>query len=301
MLDTNSLPVNRWNTDAFHHPGRNKPQTIASRGAHFLKRDVTAFDAAFFNINTSEALALDPQQRCVMEVTYEALESAGITIDAVSGSRTGCYVGSSSSDYRDSIARDTETSPRYAALGINTEMLSNRTSWFYNLKGPSMTIATACSSSLVAIHMACQGLLAGETDMAVAGGVNLMLNPEFSIYLSGMTMISPEGHCKSFDASGDGYARGEGCGMVVLKRLDDAIRDNDPIRAIIRGTGVNSDGFTQGFTMPSSESQASLIREIYQKAELDMGDTQFVECHVSSHSPERTVLWCQCSLSSPLR
>ncbi|KAK6206411.1 beta-ketoacyl synthase domain-containing protein [Colletotrichum tabaci] len=277
--DTNSLPLNRWNTDAFHHPGRNKPQTIASRGAHFLKRDVTAFDAAFFNINTSEALALDPQQRCVMEVTYEALESAGITIDAVSGSRTGCYVGSSSSDYRDSIARDTETSPRYAALGINTEMLSNRTSWFYNLKGPSMTIATACSSSLVAIHMACQGLLAGETDMAVAGGVNLMLNPEFSIYLSGMTMISPEGHCKSFDASGDGYARGEGCGMVVLKRLDDAIRDNDPIRAIIRGTGVNSDGFTQGFTMPSSESQASLIREIYQKAELDMGDTQFVECH----------------------
>ncbi|GJC89470.1 highly reducing polyketide synthase ZEA2 [Colletotrichum liriopes] len=238
-----------------------------------------AFDAAFFNINAGEALALDPQQRFVMEVTYEALESAGLTIDAVSGSRTGCYVGSSSSDYRDSIARDTEISPRYAALGINTEMLSNRTSWFYNMKGPSMTVATACSSSLVAIHMACQGLLAGETDMAVAGGVNLMLNPEFSIYLSGMTMISPEGHCKSFDASGDGYARGEGCGMVVLKRLDDAIRDSDPIRAIIRGTGVNSDGFTQGFTMPSSETQASLIREIYQKAELDMSDTQFVECH----------------------
>lgn len=153
------------------------------------------------------------------------------------------------------------------------------------MKGPSLTVATACSSSLVAVHMACQGLLAGETDMAVAGGVNLMLNPEFAIYLSGMTMISPEGHCKSFDASGDGYARGEGCGMVVLKRLDDAIRDNDPIRAIIRGTGVNSDGFTQGFTMPSSESQASLIREVYQKAGLDMSDTQFVECHVSSPHP----------------
>ncbi|KAK2051610.1 beta-ketoacyl synthase domain-containing protein [Colletotrichum caudatum] len=277
--DTLSEPHNRWNTDAFHHPGRNKPQTIAARGAHFLKRDVMAFDAAFFNINASEAVALDPQQRFVLEVTYEALESAGLTMAGVSGSRTGCYVGFSSSDYRDSILRDTETSPRYTDLGTHAEMLSNRTSWFYNLKGPSMTVSTACSSSLVAVHMACQSLLAGETDMAVAGGVNLMLNPECGTYLSSLTMISPEGHCKSFDASGDGYGRGEGCGIVVLKRLDDALRDGDPIRAVIPGTGVNSDGFTQGFTMPSSESQAALIRDVYESAGLDMSDTQFVECH----------------------
>ncbi|KAK2003339.1 beta-ketoacyl synthase domain-containing protein [Colletotrichum falcatum] len=277
--DTLSVPQNRWNTDAFHHPGRNKPQSMAARSAHFLKRDVMAFDAAFFNINASEAVALDPQQRFVLEVTYEALESAGLTIAGISGSRTGCYVGFSSCDYRDSILRDTETSPRYTDLGTHAEMLSNRTSWFYNLKGPSMTVSTACSSSLVAVHMACQSLLVGETDMAVAGGVNLMLNPECGIYLSSLTMISPEGHCKSFDASGDGYGRGEGCGMVILKRLDDALRDGDPIRAVIRGTGVNSDGFTQGFTMPSSESQASLIRDVYQSAGLDMSDTQFVECH----------------------
>ncbi|KAI6350677.1 hypothetical protein MCOR25_010479 [Pyricularia grisea] len=277
--DTRSLPTGRWNADAFHHHGSNKPQTIAAREAHFLKRDIRAFDAAFFNINAAEALALDPQQRLVLELIYEALESSGLTLDTVSGTKTGCYIGSSSSDYRDSIARDTEVSPRYTVLGINTEMLSNRASWFYNLKGPSLTVATACSSSLVAIHMACQSLLSGESDMAIAGGVNLMLNPDFPTYYTNMTMLSPDGRCKSFDASGDGYGRGEGCGIVLLKRLDDAIRDNAPIRAVIRGSGVNSDGYTQGFTMPSSESQADLIREVYAKAGLDMSDTQFVECH----------------------
>ncbi|KAI6355122.1 hypothetical protein MCOR25_008327 [Pyricularia grisea] len=277
--DTLSEPGDRWNTDGFHHPGRSKSRTTASRKSHFLKRDVMAFDAPFFNVNAAEALSMAPEQRIVLEVTYEALENAGLTLEAVAGSKTGCYVGTCGTDYRDSIVRDTETAPRYTAIGFTNEMPANRVSWFYNMKGPSMTLSTACSSSLSAIHVACQGLLTGETDMAVAGGVNLMLNPDMLIFLNRMGFSSPEGRSKSFDASGDGYGRGEGCGIVVLKRLDDAIRDKDPIRAIIRGTGINSDGYTQGFTTPSTESQAALIREVYSRAGLDVADTQFFECH----------------------
>lgn len=240
-----------------------------------------AFDAAFFNISQAEATALDPQQRMTLELAYEAFESAGIPIEAVAGTKTGCFMGSATSDYRDTINRDPDANPRYSLLGVINEMIANRTSWFYNLKGPSMTIQTACSSSLVALHLACKSLINGESEMAIAGGVNLMLNPDFSIYLNNMTMSTKEGHCKSFDASGDGYSRGEGCGIVVLKRLDDAIRDGDTIRAVIRGSGVNSDGFTQGITMPSASAQAELIRDVYLAAGLDLADTQYVEAHVS--------------------
>lgn len=170
-------------------------------------------------------------------------------------------------------------------IGVVTEMISHRTSWFFDLKGPSMTVQTACSSSLVSIHLACQSILSGESEMALAGGVNLMLNPDYPIYQNSMTMSSKEGHCKSFDASGDGYSRGEGCGVVLLKRLDRAIRDGDPIRAVIRGSGVNSDGFTQGITMPNAEAQATLIRDVYAAAGLDLGSTQYVEAHVSYNQP----------------
>ncbi|KAK1561623.1 LOW QUALITY PROTEIN: beta-ketoacyl synthase domain-containing protein [Colletotrichum navitas] len=277
--DTCSEPVDRWNPGGFHDPGGSKAHSTASRKAHYMTRDVMAFDAAFFNINAVEALSMTPEQRIVMEVTYEALESAGLTLDDVADSRTGCYIGTGGTEYRPIIDMDTEIAPRYSAIGLAHEMPANRVSWFYNLKGPSLTLSTACSSSITAIHTACQGLILGETDMAVAGGVNMILNPTMLVYLNMMGMTSPEGHCKSFDASADGYSRGEGCGIVILKRLDDAIRDNDPIRAVIRGTGVNSDGYTQGFTMPSAEFQAALIREVYRKADLDMADTQLVECH----------------------
>ncbi|TDZ14445.1 Highly reducing polyketide synthase ZEA2 [Colletotrichum orbiculare MAFF 240422] len=277
--DTYGLPPNRWNPDAFHHPGTDKLHTMANKGAHFLTDDVMAFDAAFFNISQAEATALDPQQRLTLEVTYEALESAGLPMESVAGSRTGCFMGSSAADYRDTINRDPDSNPRYSLLGVVTEMISNRTSWFYDLRGPSMTVQTACSSSLVAVHLACRSILAGESGMAVAGGVNLMLNPDYSLYLNNMTMSTREGHCKSFDASGDGYARGEGCGVIVLKKLSEALRDGDPVRAVIRGSGVNADGFTQGFTMPSAAAQAALIRDVYAAAGLDMSETQYVEAH----------------------
>ncbi|PSN64199.1 beta-ketoacyl synthase domain-containing protein [Corynespora cassiicola Philippines] len=277
--DSYCLPPNRWNPDAFYHAGKDKLHTLANRGAHFLTEDVMAFDAAFFNISQAEATALDPQQRFTLELAYEAFENAGISIEAASGSKTGCFMGSATCDYRDTINRDPDSNPRYSLLGVITEMIANRTSWFYNLKGPSMTIQTACSSSLVALHLACKSLINGESDMALAGGVNLMLNPDFSIYLNNMTMSTKEGHCKSFDASGDGYSRGEGCGVVVLKRLEDALRDGDPVRAVIRGSGVNSDGFTQGITMPSSEAQARLIRDVYAAAGLGLADTQYIEAH----------------------
>ena len=176
--DTYCLPSNRWNPDSFHHPGRDKLHTTAAKGAHFLTQDVMTFDAAFFNISHAEAMAMDPQQRLTLELAYETFESAGLSIERVARSKTGCFMGSSSSDYRDSIARDPETAPRYSMIGVVTEMISHRTSWFFDLKGPSMTVQTACSSSLVSIHLACQSILSGESEMALAGGVNLMLNPD---------------------------------------------------------------------------------------------------------------------------
>lgn len=258
---------------------------MVNKGAHFLAEDVMAFDAAFFNISKEEAVALDPQQRLTLEIAFEAFESAGLPMEKVAGTKTGCFMGSAAADYRDTINRDPDSNPRHSLLGVCTDMVSNRTSWFYDLQGPSMTVQTACSSSLVAVHLACRSIRDGESDMAIAGGVNLMLNPDYSIYLSNMTMTSPEGHCKSFDASGDGYSRGEGCAVVVLKSLEAALRDRDPIRAVIRGSGVNADGFTQGFTMPSPTAQATLIRDVYADAGLDMSDTHYVEAHVRSSLP----------------
>lgn len=271
----------RWNSTAFHHPRSNALNTTRTKGGHFLAEDVDVFDAAFFNITYAEAIAMDPQQRLTLEVAYEAFENAGIPIERLANSKTGCFVGSSSSDYRETLFRDPESAPQYTLLGVTSELLSNRLSWFFDLHGPSMTVQTACSSGLVALHLACQSLRSGESEMAVAGGVNLMLNPDFTMYLSNLSFISKQGHSRSFDAEGDGYARGEGCGIVVLKRLNDAARDGDPIRAIIRASGVNSDGLTQGITTPSAEVQAMLIREVYTTAGLDMDSTQYVEAHVS--------------------
>ncbi|KAJ0418705.1 hypothetical protein BJY00DRAFT_314616 [Aspergillus carlsbadensis] len=274
-----SSAAKRWNVDAFHHSKRGRLGTSVARGGHFLEQDLAAFDAAFFNISQNEASSMDPQQRLTLEVSYEAFENAGVPIDKLSNSSTGCYIGGFTSDWREALTRDAEAAPMYTGTGVGSEFLSNRVSWFFNMKGPSLTLNTACSSSLVAFHLACQSLRTRESSMAIAGGVSVHLNPDFFMYLSNQGFLGQEGRSKTFDASGDGYGRGEGCGVVVLKRVEDALRDGDNIRAIVRGTGVNQDGKTKGITLPNAVAQAELIKSTYQSAGLDMRDTQYFEAH----------------------
>ena len=219
---------------------------------------------------------MDPQHRMMIEVAYQGLESAGLSLQDVAGSRTGVFVGHFTSDYREMVFRDPDRAPTYTFSGTSKTSLANRISWLFDLKGPSFSLDTACSSSLVALHLACQSLRTGESDIAIVGGVNLLLNPEMFMYLSNQHFLSPDGKCKSFDESGNGYGRGEGIAALVLRRVDDAIAAQDPIRAIIRGTGSNQDGHTKGFTLPSAEAQARLIRDTYSAAGLDFRDTRYV-------------------------
>ena len=246
-----------------------------------MRQDVAAFDANFFKISHNEALAIDPQQRLMLEVAYEAFENAGLPIEAIAGTQTGCFVGNFTTDYREMLFRDPDAAPLYTVTGTGTSLVSNRVSWFYDLKGPSFTVNTACSSSLVALHQACQSLRSGDSRMAIVGGSNLILSPEMFMFFSNQHFLSRDGLCKSFDASGDGYSRGEGVAALILKPVDDAIREGVPIRAIVRGTGVNQDGKTTGITLPSAQAQADLIRSTYQSAGLDFKDTHFFEAHVS--------------------
>ncbi|KAI3539427.1 hypothetical protein CSPX01_08873 [Colletotrichum filicis] len=278
--DAYSPNTDRWNSDAFHHPNsKDRVNTLATKGGHFLKEDPYLWDASFFNITAAEAMALDPKQRIMMEVAYEALENAGMPLPKVAGSQTACYIGSSTSDYRDMVTRDFANWPKYYILGNCEEMVSNRISHFLDIHGPSATIQTACSSSLVATHLACQSLHSGESEMAIAGGVGLTLTPDGNIQLANLTFLNPEGHSRSFDADAGGYGRGEGAGALILKRLDKALADGDPIRAVIRATGANSDGWTQGVTLPSGEAQAALIKYVYESNGLDYSATQYVEAH----------------------
>jgi acyl transferase domain-containing protein len=225
---------------------------------------------------------MDPQQRLLLEVSYEAFENAGLPIEKLAGSDTGCFVGCFTKDYSEMIVRDSETSPMYAATGTSASILSNRISWFYDLKGPSLTLDTACSSSLVGVHLACQSLHSGESRMTVVGGSNLMLSPDLNMWLSNLHMLAPDGLSKAFDDRADGYGRGEGVAAIILKPLTEAIRDRNTIRAVIRGTGVNQDGKTPGITLPNSQAQEDLIRSTYGRAGLNFQATQYFEAHVSA-------------------
>ncbi|TLD19278.1 hypothetical protein PspLS_09761 [Pyricularia sp. CBS 133598] len=269
----------RWNTAGFYSGANDRPNTCNASGGYFIDQDHSEFDANFFHISQQEAAAMDPQQRLMLEVSYEAFENAGIKMHQLSGSSTGCYVGVMGTDWKESFSRDPESAPKYAYTGSATEFVSSRVSWFYNLSGPCMSVNTACSSSMVALHLACQSLRAGECESALVGGVNLMINPDFSCYLSGQKFLAGDGRCKTFDSAADGYGRGEGCTALVIKRARDAIRDGDSIRAIIRGTGLNQDGKTKSITLPSQDAQASLIRSTYKLAGLDLGEASYFETH----------------------
>ncbi len=276
------VPKDRWSTDRFYSEDTTVPGKTIVRRAGFLRDPVNTFDPLFFGISPREAQHMDPQQRLLLEVGWESMENAGLVPADLAGSKTGVYVGGFALD-----AMTILMSPlgrklldtHHAATAASMTMLAARLSYVFDFRGPSVTMDTACSSSLVALHYACQGLLAGECDLALAGGVNVMLSAEYPIIMSKGHFLARDGHCKSFDAKADGYSRGEGCGIVLLKRLDEALRDGDRIHAVVCGTGVNQDGRTDGITVPSSEAQEALIRRVYDQAGVKLNAVRYVEAH----------------------
>ncbi|KAI1389501.1 putative polyketide synthase [Hypoxylon trugodes] len=272
------FPKNRLNIEGFYKKERTR-NTFPARGGHFIAEDIEVFDADFFSLSPAEVSSIDPMQRWLLETAFHALENAGIPMEKVSGSATSVYAGCFGSDYMIQLYRDAETLPAYGAVGIGLSMLANRLSWFFNLKGPSITMDSACSSSLMALDIACQALRGGACDMSIVAGTNLTFAPEIFTGLSNISFLSPDSRCYSFDHRANGYARGEGIAVVILKRLSDAIRDGNTIRAVIRATGSNEDGRTSNITQPSSEAQEQLIRATYKRAKLSMAHTRYVEAH----------------------
>ena len=238
------VPADRWDVDAHYDPDPEAVGKMYSRAGGFLER-VDEFDAHFFGIAPREAARMDPQQHLLLEVAWEALENAGQSPAALSGSPTGVFLGMSSADYATmGICRDVPMDPYSGTGGINS-VAAGRISYLLGLHGPTLSVDTACSSSLVALHLACQSLRSGECRMALVGGANAMLLPEMTIYFCKVRDVRA-GRCKTFDASADGYVRGEGCGIVVLKRLSDAVADRDRIVALVRSTAINHDGRSNG-------------------------------------------------------
>jgi acyl transferase domain-containing protein/acyl-CoA synthetase (AMP-forming)/AMP-acid ligase II/acyl carrier protein len=272
------VPPDRWDIDRLYDPDVAHPGTIVTRNGGFVE-DVHWFDAAFFGISPREARHLDPQQRLLLEVCWETLEHAGVPPRSLLGSQTGVFVGISTNDYVYRLAREPERIDGYLGTGNALSVAANRLSYVFGLEGPSLAIDTACSSSLVAIHQACLSLRGGECDLAISGGVNLMLDPMISINHSRARMLAPDGRCKAFSATADGYVRSEGCGLVLLKRLADAQRDGDRILAVIRGSAVNQDGRSAGLTVPNGRAQQRVIRRALQLAQLAPADISYVEAH----------------------
>ncbi|RDW68782.1 Polyketide synthase-nonribosomal peptide synthetase [Aspergillus mulundensis] len=270
-LDTLSeIPRSRFNWRGYHTPtGVPHHGTIKTKYSHFLSdTDISAFDATFFNIKPADAEAMDPQQRLLLETVYEGLENAGLTMEGLRGSDTAVYIGLMNTDYADLIQDDVDCIPAYAGTGVSRSIHANRISWFFDWRGPSMSIDTACSSSMMAVHLAVQSLRSGEARVAVAAGASLYLSPHNYIVLSSLGMISSSGRSRMWDARADGYSRGEGVASLILKPLSAAIADGDAIDAIIRETGANHDGYTRRITAPSSQAQAELIRRTYARAGL---------------------------------
>ncbi|CBF79115.1 hypothetical protein AN7084.2 [Aspergillus nidulans FGSC A4] len=277
-----AVPASRFNL-AGHENGSKRPGTMRTPGGMFLESINPAdIDAQFFGLSRAEATAMDPQQRQLLEVVYEGLENAGITLEQLRGQDVGCFVGSYASDYGDIQARNPDDRAPNSTVGIGRAMLSNRLSHFLDIKGPSMTIDTACSGSLVSLDVATRYLQTGEIRAAIVAACNLYMSPEHCIDISSsiINAASLTGLCHTFDAKADGYVKAEAVNMVIIKRLQDAIRDRDPIRSIIRGSASNSDGWTAGIASPSSEGQAAVTRQAYRIAGIaDFNATSYVECH----------------------
>ncbi|SMR45653.1 unnamed protein product [Zymoseptoria tritici ST99CH_1E4] len=273
------VPDSRFNAAAFHHPHGEKTSTANVTSGHFLEQDIAHFDHNFFGLSAEVAKSMDPQQRMTLEVVYEALENAGITLAQIAGSNTSVFAGIMQRDYSDGLLRDPDRLPQMYMTTNAAAMASNRVSHFYDLRGPSMTIDTACSTTLTAVHLACKSLQSGESVTSIVTGANLMLNPDFFVTMSSLGFLSPDGKSYAFDKRANGYGRGEGIASIVLKRLGDAIEANDHIHAVICTTGLNQDGKTATITRPSCDAQQALIAKCYKQAGLDMKDTGYVEAH----------------------
>ena len=273
------VPSDRWDISTYYDPDPDAPGKMYTREAGFLKK-VDSFDAEFFGITAREAINMDPQQRLLLEVGWEALENAGIAPHGIKHSLTGVFVGISTNDYLHlHLNNDVKRLNAYVGTGGISCVAAGRLSYCLGLNGPSMVVDTACSSSLVAINLAVQHLKAEKCHLAIAGGVNLVLSPALSISFSRLKVLSKDGRCKTFDARADGYGRGEGCGMIVLKRLSDAIADDDTIQAIICGSAVNNDGQSSGLTVPNGPAQQKVIRAALTDGKVDSSQVNYVEAH----------------------
>ncbi|NES81718.1 MAG: SDR family NAD(P)-dependent oxidoreductase, partial [Moorea sp. SIO2B7] len=271
------VPLSRWNINNYYDPGPDAPGKISTRDGGFISQ-IDGFDAAFFGISPREAQSLDPQQRLLLEVSWEAIERANILPEKLLNSLTGVFIGIGNSNYQSKLATS-EMPQAYWGTGNAPSAATGRLSYILGLTGPSLAVETACSSSLVSVHLACQSLRQRECNLALAGGVNLLLSPELSIIFSQAQMLSPDGRCKTFDASANGYVRGEGCGIIVLKRLSDALANGDNILAVIRGTAVNQDGLSGGLTVPNGPSQEAVIRQALANGGVEPASVSYIEAH----------------------
>jgi acyl transferase domain-containing protein len=268
------VPPERWDVDAFYDPELASPNSMNTRWGGFI-RGMDEFDHGFFGISRREAGSIDPQQRHLLETSWEAFEDAGIAPDQLAGTATGVFIGMSSWDYS-LLQRE---APSRGATGIAMSIAANRLSYFFDLRGPSMVVDSACSSSLTAVDLACQSLRNRVTDVALAGGANALLFPYLTVALAQAGMMAPDGRCKTFDESADGFVRGEGCGVVVLKRLSDALRDRHDIIGLICGSAVNQDGRSNGLTAPNGLAQKSLIRQALKNAGVLPHQIGYLEAH----------------------
>jgi acyl transferase domain-containing protein/acyl carrier protein len=274
------VPEDRWHVRAFYDPEPGKPGKTYIRQGGFIS-GIDQFDAPFFGMSPREATRADPQQRILMEVAYQAIEDAGIAPERIAGTNTGVFIGIATLDYGGIQASTTERHSinAYTNLGLALCIAANRLSYLFDLHGPSLAVDTACSSSLVATHLACQSIWNGECDIALTGGVNLILRPEGTIGFSKASMLSPDGRCKSFDAGADGYVRSEGAGVILLKPVSRALADGDPIYAVVRGTAANQDGRTTGISLPNRVAQEAMLREAYRQAGVAPQQVQYIEAH----------------------
>ena len=272
------VPPDRW---AWFDDG--SPEVAAAlagttRWGSFLS-DVDAFDAEFFEISPSEAAKMDPQQRLLLEVAHEALEHAGIPADSLRHTQTGVFAGACVGEYGYLASTDLSQVDAWSGTGGALSIIANRVSYFFDLRGPSVTVDTACSSSLVAVHLACQSLRVGDSNLALAAGVNLLLSPAVTRSFDQAEAMSRSGQCHAFDAGADGFVRGEGCGVAVLKRLGDALRDGDRVLAVVRGSAVNQDGRSNGLMAPNPAAQMAVLRAAYANAGVEPREVDYVEAH----------------------
>ena len=274
------VPASRWDADAFYDRDAAAPGKMVTRWGGFLD-DVDGFDAAFFGISPREAERMDPQQRLALEVAWEAVEDAGLTLERLAGSRTGVFMGVTHFDHALKGFGDLAGMSGHELTGSLLYSVAGRISYFLGLRGPSLALDAACASSLASVHLACQSLRQGETDLALAGGVNLMLDPSVTIAFTKAGAMSPAGRCRSLDAGADGFVRGEGAGIVALKRLADALRDGDRIRAVVRGSAVRHGGHSTGYTVPNAPAQVELLRAALADAGVDASQVGCVEPHAT--------------------